>query len=755
MPIPTPDHVLALLDTRPGFVFNDKELARHFQMHTRQDLYNFADVLEGMIAANSILYLEHGKAGVGFTSIKSAVTAEGVLDYVSQRKAFAIVEDVSPDIVLHLDSLKGALHGDTIMVRYLPTFAEDERPEGVVVQVLKRNRTKFVGTVRASGRRLLLEPEMKRIWESIAIDLDNSLPAKPGDKIVVEITQWGGDGQTLQGKIIEHLGVAGTHKAEMLGILSEFGLPEAFPDAVNEAANAITAGITQQEVARRRDMRTVSTFTIDPADAKDFDDALSIQRLENGDWEVGVHIADVTHYVQEGTLLEMEALQRGTSVYLVDRVVPMLPEHLSNGLCSLRPHEDKLTFSAVFVLDATTAQVKGSWFGRTVIHSDHRFSYEDAQEILEGNDGPFKDDILTLNKLAHLLREERFRHGSVSFETPELRFLLDADGKPLKVVQKVRKEAHMLIEDFMLLANKHVAQFVFNLKQPATKGKGALAGKPVNPMVYRVHEPPDPDKITMLSRFVGRFGYKFDLDAGNLPAALNKLASQTLQKPEAVVIAQYAVRSMMKARYTLEPMGHFGLGFDHYSHFTSPIRRYPDMMTHRCLAQYLAGQWPSDTDLLAKACKHATDMEKRASDAERASIKYKQVEFMMSRIGESFSGLVSGLTEWGVYVELEENACEGMVRLADLRDDHYIYDPEKMMIYGRAHGRTFQFGDRLQIRVKDANLLRRTLDFELPDASGGKRGSSAGRDSNPRRAGKPGGGYSKGGKGTTGGRGRR
>ena len=720
MPIPTPEELLKLLDSRPGYTFSDRELARQYRLSQRDDLYELADILEDLIDAQKILYVE-GQHGGGFTSPNSSKMAEGTLDYVSSRRAFAIVEDVSPDIALRADQLKGALHGDKIRVRYMPAFGED-KPEGQVVEVLERARDRFVGTLRSNGRKLVLEPEMKRMWDQIAIE-EGGEAAQPGDKVVVEVTTWSDGRQGLSGKVVENLGKAGTHKAEMLGILSEFGLPEAFPEEVEAEAAKIKAGITKTEVAKRRDMRDVTTFTIDPVDAKDFDDALSIRKLESGRWEVGVHIADVTHYVKEGTALEAEAVRRATSVYLVDRVVPMLPEKLSNELCSLRPHEDKLTFAAVFELDGE-GRVHNPWYGRTVIHSDRRFSYEEVQEIIEGAEGDYKEEIFVLNKLAHQLRAERFAHGAVSFETPELRFVLDAEGKPIKVVQKIRKDAHKLVEDFMLLANKYVAEFVYNLK-PEQMGKGKKkadsetdAGTPrksVNPMVYRVHEPPDSEKIAQLAQFVHRFGYRLATESGNLQSALNKLSEEAENKPEGVVIAQYAVRSMMKARYTLDPLGHFGLGYKHYTHFTSPIRRYPDMMSHRCLADYLAGQVPDHVDVLVKACKHSTEMEKRASDAERASVKYKQVEFMMDRIGDEFEGLVSGLTEWGLYVEIVDTACEGMVRLADIRDDHYVYDPDRLTITGRRRGRVFQFGDKLKIRVKDANLLKRTLDLELAD----------------------------------------
>jgi len=720
MPKPTSQDVLALLDARPGYIYADRELARHYRLNHRSELYELADILESLIDEGKILYIEDHHGSGGFTSCKSGTIAEGTLDYVSQRRAFAIVEDVSPDIVLKPEELNGALHGDRIRVRYIPSYDKEQNPVGQVLEVLERSRTRFVGTLRAAGRKTFLEPEMKRMWDKILVDPDSLDDAKPGDKAVVEITQWDVDGSGLVGRLVERLGVAGTHKAEMLGILSEFGLPEAFPEEVEAEANKIKPGITKAEVAKRRDMRTITTFTIDPVDAKDFDDALSIRRLDNGRWEIGVHIADVTHYVRPGSVLEAEAVRRATSVYLVDRVVPMLPERLSNELCSLRPHEDKLTFSAVFELDDEDARIHNPWFGRTVIHSDRRFSYEQVQEIIEGAEGDFREEVLVLNRLAHLLRADRFAHGAVNFETPELRFVLDEAGKPIKVVPKIRKDAHKLIEDFMLLANKYVAEFVYNLKPAGKKGKAGAepVGEPkpsVNPMVYRVHEPPDPDKILQLAQFANRFGYRLATESGNLQSALNKLSEQTEDKPEGIVIAQYAVRSMMKARYTLEPLGHFGLGYRHYSHFTSPIRRYPDMMAHRCLAEYLAGSVPGEVELLAKACKHSTEMEKRAADAERASVKYKQVEFMMERIGEEFEGLVSGLTEWGLYVEITDTACEGMIRLADIRDDHYTYDPDRLTITGRRRGRRFQFGDKLRIRVKDANLLKRTLDLELAD----------------------------------------
>ena len=529
--------------------------------------------------------------------------------------------------------------------------------------------------------------------------------AKGGEKVLVKITGWPDTMRSPEGEVVDVFGAPGDNNAEMHAILAEFDLPYGYPEEVEKEAEKIPETITDKEIAARRDMRGVATFTIDPADAKDFDDALSIRRLENGNYEVGVHIADVTHYVHPGDLVDTEGQNRATSVYLVDRTIPMLPERLSNGLCSLRPHEEKLCFSAVFELDEQ-AQVLGEWFGRTVIYSDRRFTYQEAQEVIETGRGDFADEILKLNGLAQTLRKERFRNGSISFEREEAKFDLDENGKPLRVYFKEMKESNQLIEEFMLLANRRVAEFV------GRKRKGAQNAE--RTFVYRVHDKPNSDKMAQFRSFVLRFGYQMKAEGNKAVAKeINRLMKKIHGKKEENIISTLAIRSMAKATYTTDNIGHYGLAFDYYTHFTSPIRRYPDMMVHRLLAHYLAGGKSEDKEYYERLCEHCSAMEVRAADAERASIKYKMVEFMLDKLNEEFDGHISGITEWGIYVELEDTKIEGMVALRDMTDDFYLFDEENYSVKGREHGRTFTLGDEVRIRVVRADLQRKQLDFDL------------------------------------------
>ncbi|MBC7757894.1 MAG: ribonuclease R, partial [Phormidesmis sp. FL-bin-119] len=517
------------------------------------------------------------------------------------------------------------------------------------------------------------------------------------------ITDWPEDAKNPIGTITHVLGMQGENNAEMNAILADYGFPLEFPAQVEKEANEIPEKITAEEIAKRRDFRNVLTFTIDPADAKDFDDAISFKNLENGNIEVGVHIADVSHYVRPDSLLDKEAFDRGTSVYLVDRVIPMLPERLSNGLCSLRPNEDKLCFSAVFELDHG-ANVVSEWFGKTIIHSDTRFSYEDAQEVLENKVGKHSEELLKLNELAYKLRERKFKHGAISFESTEVKFRLDDSGKPLGVYVKERKDAHKLIEDYMLLANKKVAEFI------AKKGKG----KQKLTFVYRSHDSPKEDALLNFSQFALKFGYKIDISSGRETArSLNFLMADVEGKKEQNVLTQLAIRSMAKAIYTTKKHSHYGLAFDFYTHFTSPIRRFPDVMVHRLLELYLAGGKSVNEEEYEKMSLHSSQMEKKAADAERASVKYKQAEYLEGNIGEEYRGIISGLTEWGMYVEIIENKCEGMVRLRDLTDDFYVLDEKNYCIIGQRRKKKFQLGDDVTIMVKKVDLSKRQIDFSL------------------------------------------
>jgi ribonuclease R len=634
-------------------------------------------------------------------------TVIGTVALATPRFAFVVREDgEGDDIRIFTDQLRYALDGDLVRVRL--RGVRDGRVTGDVVEVLKRQRSEVVGRLQVQGSIGFVKPDNRKAYFDVMVPPQELGESRDGDKVLVRITEFPeheGQGRNPVGTIIRNFGAAGQNEAEINAIMAEFGLPFEFPSAVEEEADAIPTTISKEEIAKRRDFRDILTFTIDPADAKDFDDALSLRTLENGNYEVGVHIADVTHYVRLGTELEREGKSRATSVYLVDRVIPMLPENLSNGLCSLRPNEDKLTFSAVFELDEK-GKLQDSWFGKTVIHSDRRFSYEEAQERIESGEGDLAEEINLLNRLAKKLSAERFRKGAISFETQEVKFKLGEDGKPLGVYVKERKDAHKLIEEFMLLANKRVAEFVFGLKKT----------KPRFTMVYRTHDAPDPDRLENFALFAQKFGHNLNLaNPKKVSTELNKLSEDVVGKPEQNVIQGLAIRSMSKAIYTTEPLGHFGLAFAHYSHFTSPIRRYPDMMAHRLLEHYLEGGKNVPVEPVEEECKHSSAREKLAANAERASIKYKQVEYIGAHIGEQFKGVVSGLTERGIYVEIEENKCEGMVRISDIPGDTYELDKDNYRLVGRGSKRIIQFGDELQVVITAANLLDRTIDMELVD----------------------------------------
>jgi len=696
-------------------------------------------------------------------------TIIGTVALATPRFAFVVREDgEGDDIRVFTDQLRYALDGDLVRVRL--RGIRDGRVTGDVVEVLKRQRTEVVGRLQLHGSIGFVKPDNRKAYFDVMVPAEGLAESRNGDKVLVRVTEFPdheGQGRNPVGTIVRNFGAAGENEAEINAIMAEFGLPFEFPTAVEEEADAIPTTISKDEIAKRRDFRDILTFTIDPADAKDFDDALSLRALENGNYEVGVHIADVTHYVRPGTELEREGKSRATSVYLVDRVIPMLPENLSNGLCSLRPNEDKLTFSAVFEIDEK-GKVHDSWFGKTIIHSDRRFSYEEAQERIETGAGDYAEEINLLNRIAKNLSAARFRKGAISFETQEVKFKLDAEGKPLGVYVKERKDAHKLIEEFMLQANKGVAEFVFNKRKT----------KPRLTMVYRTHDAPDPDRLENFALFAQKFGHKLNLsNPKKVSTELNKLSEEVVGKPEQNVIQGLAIRSMAKATYTTEPLGHFGLAFAHYSHFTSPIRRYPDMMAHRLLEHYLEGGKNVPAEPVEEECKHSSAREKLAANAERASIKYKQVEYIGTHIGEQFTGVVSGLTERGIYVEIEANKCEGMIRISDIPGDTYELDKDNYRLVGRGSKRIIQFGDELQVIVTSANLLDRTIDMELVDdrpehikqreraereagragRGGGYRGDKNGKGGSPRGGSGSGGrgGESSGGRGDKGGKRRR
>ena len=627
----------------------------------------------------------------------------GTVDMTQQGNAYLKSDDNNDDedLFIAAHNLLQALHGDKVKARIITK--KRGKPEGEIVEIIEPSRRTFVGKIELSDRFGFVIVDSRNMPYDIFVPHDKLNKAKNGQKVIVKITEWKKGMRNPVGEITDVLGDAGNNDVEMHAILAEFDLPYSFPKSVDAVAKKISEKITDEDRAIRRDFRNIPTFTIDPVDAKDFDDALSIQPLKNGNYEVGVHIADVTHYVKLDTAIEREAVERATSIYLVDRTIPMLPERLSNFICSLRPDEEKLCFSAVFELDAK-ANIVNEWFGRTNILSKRRFTYEEAQQVIETGEGDFKDEILKLNELAQTLRKKRFKAGAVTFEREEPKFIIDEQGKPLSVCFKVMKESNQLIEEFMLLANKKVAELI------GKKGKG----KNQKTFVYRIHDKPNDEKLNNFKEFIKRFGYNLETgEEKNISKEMNKVLGQVKGKPEANLIETLAVRSMAKAKYTTDNVGHYGLAFPYYTHFTSPIRRYPDMMVHRLLAHYLNSEKSADKNNYETLCKHSSIMEQRAADAERASIKYKMVEFMQDKVGQEFDGIISGVTEWGIYVELIDTKIEGMVSVRAMKDDYYYFDEDNYCLVGRVSDRKYTLGNKVRIRVLSTDLQQKHLDFVM------------------------------------------
>lgn len=725
--------VFKTLNAHPSKTFNHKQLATlikpaftefvqsavspdlHIEDITAELKKEILRILTMLLAKGDILEVERGK----YKLKPKHAYLEGIIDITSGGAAYLLSENDEDDIFIAPRNVKNALNGDRVKI-YLYARHKNQRLEGEVVDILERAKTEFAGNLQVQGKYAFVVPDSPKMLVDIFIPQHLVGEAKHGQKVIAEIADWPRGTKNPIGKITSILGWPGDNDVEMNSILSEFGFPLEFPKRVEEEASRIPDQITKEEIDRRRDFRDVTTFTIDPADAKDFDDALSFRKLENDRWEIGVHIADVSHYIRPLTQLDKEAYSRATSVYLVDRVIPMLPEKLSNGVCSLRPNEDKLCFSAVFEMDER-AHVHKAWFGKTVIHSDKRFAYEDAQEVIETGSGPLAEEILTLNALAKKLRAERFRHGAIAFEKLEVKFRLDEKGKPLGVYLKESKEANKLIEEFMLLANRSVAELIgkkhtvtSRIKKKNTEDeKETLTVKRI-PFVYRVHESPVTEKLQNFAKFAGKWGYKINVDSDReIAHSLNDLMKSLHGKKEQNVLEQLAVRTMSKATYTTENVGHYGLAFDHYTHFTSPIRRYPDVLVHRLLDGYLNKNNGADAEVLEEQCRHSTSMEIKASEAERASIKYKQVEFLQDKIGQVFDGLISGVTDWGLFVEITENKCEGMVRLRDLDDDFYEFDDTNYCVIGARTKKKYTMGDNVKVQVMRCDLVRKQIDFKM------------------------------------------
>jgi len=682
----------------PGRSLNYKQVSKQLQITNVSEKYEILDALEELTRQDFLEEAQRGK----YRLKSDTGTVIGIMQINPHAIGTVLDENTGREINVYPRYLNKALPGDKVKLRL---FAQKKSGflEGVVVEIIERSQRTIVGTIEISHAFAFLVTDAKIYPYDIFIPLENLHGAKNGQKVIVKIVEWAEKSKNPLGEVVEILGQAGEHNTEMHAILAEFNLPNRFDDNIEKAAEQIPDEIPSEEYKKRRDFRDVLTFTIDPADAKDFDDALSIRKIDNDLWEIGVHIADVSYYVKEGTVLDAEAYKRATSVYLVDRVVPMLPEKLSNKVCSLRPNEEKLCFSAVFVVD-NEMNIKDEWFGKTIIKSNRRFAYEEAQEIIEKQKGELAEELLTLDRFAKILRQQRMNKGAMAFDKIEVKFKLDAKGKPIGVYFKETKDSNKLIEEFMLLANRKVAEFV-------GKRKNQQAAKA---FVYRIHDEPNPEKLRQFSIFAKQWGFDIKIRSQQqISNSVNQMLEQIRLKPERDILENMAIRAMAKAVYSSKNIGHYGLAFDYYTHFTSPIRRYPDLLVHRLLEKYLNNEKSVHADELEIKCKHSSEMEQLAADAERASIKYKQIEYMSDKIGQQFEGFISGMTEWGIFVQLPETKAEGMIPLREMADDFYIFDDEKMEVFGKRNKKRYKMGDKVTIEVLKINLEKRHLDFKM------------------------------------------
>ena len=704
--------IFKILSKDPNKSFNYKQIAAALELDDTKSRNEIIKELKYLASKEKIEETDRGKYRV----ISKADYLEGLIDMTSRKTAYFVSPDIEDDIFIPTNNLNKALDGDKVKV-YIYNRRRGRRPEGEVVEIIERSKTEFVGVIDIQKNFAFVSTANPKMYTDIFVPKNKLGNAENGDVVLVKIEDWPAKADSPFGEVLRVLGRPGEHNTEIHAILAEYGLPYDFPIDVEAYAQKIDTSIQEDEIARRRDMRNVLTFTIDPKDAKDFDDALSFQKLENGNYEIGIHIADVSHYLQEGTILDEEAYNRATSVYLVDRVVPMLPEVLSNFACSLRPHEEKYTFSAIFEI-SERAEVVNQWFGRTVIYSDQRFAYEEAQHIIETKGDTIPEDIsltgqeykvskeiqqatLKMDQLAKILRSKRMQHGAISFDKVEVKFHLNENAEPTGVYFKIAKDANHLIEEFMLLANRKVAEFI---------GKQ----KPKKTFVYRIHDEPDEDKLINLQTVISKFGYNINFRSKDtISKSLNNLLAEVQGRKEQNLVDTLAIRTMSKAKYSTENIGHYGLAFDYYSHFTSPIRRYPDVMAHRLLQHYLDGGKSVDEDAYEDKCNHSSNMENLAANAERDSIKYMQVKYMLDHKDEEFLGVISGVTEWGIYVEIISNKCEGMCRIREIKDDYYTFDEKQYAVVGEVSKNILQLGDEVYVKVKNADLVKKQLDFQF------------------------------------------
>lgn len=698
--------ILKEFANNPFSAFNYKQMAKRLGIKDTAGKMQILNLILSFFEQKIIIESKRGKFQIAPKYLKTnpqkQTNITGKVDMQVTGKAYIISDEGGDDIFIAHNNTKDALHGDKVKVFIFPK-RKGRKLEGQVVEVIKRAQSKFVGSIEISKNYAFVVPDNPRVTVDFFVGKDQLAGAKDGQKVIVEFIEWPEHANNPFGKVVQILGDPGDHKVEIESIVFDYNFESEFPAKVEEDAARIPNEVDPAEIKKRKDMREVFTITIDPFDAKDFDDAISLQKLPNGLWEVGVHIADVSHFVRPGSAIEEEAYKRATSIYLVDRVIPMLPEKLSNKVCSLRPHEEKLTFSAVFTMD-DEANITKEWFGKTVIKSNHRYTYEEAQQIIEGGEGPFPEEILKMNALSTKLRDARFQKGSINFHSVEVKFKLDEDSNPTGVYVKEQKEAHRLIEDFMLLANRKVAEFIGKIDD---KNKAKT-------FVYRVHDEPDPEKLNTFASFVRKLGYDLKIsNRSDIVKSYNQLFKDVEGKGEKNMIETIAIRTMSKAYYSTNNIGHYGLSFPYYSHFTSPIRRYPDLMVHRLLEHYLKnGNSMSAVDYEEK-CKHSSEMERNAAMAERASIKYMQAVYMADKVGQEFDGVISGVSKWGVYVELQDTKVEGMVRMADMDDDFYFLDEENYQVLGQRHGKAFKLGDPVRIKVKAIHVQKKQLDFSI------------------------------------------